>query len=114
MISHCFETKSLGDSPELGDQESASRPLLISHTLLHDVLLLEVRTYTLKYAANVKRKMLKKTEDLNNLIEQKANSSEPEDIEMVEVLKQDFKDIADERDMAIARKYFVNLQLEGE
>ena len=48
--------------------------------------------------------MLKKTEELNNLIKQKANSSEQEDIEMVEVLKQEVQDIEDERDMAIARE----------
>ena len=80
VIYQYSECQSLGDSPELPDQEPASRPLLISHTLLHDVLLLEVRAYSLKYAANLKRKMLKKTEQLNDLIEQKANSSEQEEI----------------------------------
>ena len=38
-------------------------------------------------------------EDLNNLIEQKANSSEPEDMDMVEVLKEEVQDIEDERDI---------------
>ena len=80
---------------------------------MHDVLLLEVRAYSLKYAANLKRKMLKKTEELNDLIEQKVNSSEQDDIEMVEVLKQEVQDIEDERDMAIARKYIAKVQLEG-
>ena len=53
-------------------------------------------------------------ENLNDLIEQKGNSSKPEDIEMVEVLKQEVQDIEDERDMAIARKYFAKVQIEGE
>ena len=43
VILQYYERKSLGDSPELPDQEPASHPSLISHTLLDDVLLLEVR-----------------------------------------------------------------------
>ena len=58
--------------------------------------------------------MLKRTDDLNDLIEQKTNSSEPEDMDMVEVLKQEMQKIKDERDMAIARKYFTKMQVEGE
>ena len=101
-------------SPELPDQVLASRSLLISHTLLHDVILMEARAYSLKYAAKMKRKMLRKTEELNDLIEQKINSDVPEDMDMVEVLKQEVQDIEDERDMASARKYFTKMQLEGE
>ena len=101
-------------SPELPDQVLASRSLLISHTLLHDVILLEVRAYSLKYSANMKRKMLKRTEELNDLIEQKMNSDVMEDMDMVEVLKQEVQDIEDERDMAADRKYFTKMQLEGE
>ena len=95
MISQYSERQNLDASPELPDQEPASRPLLISHILLHDVLLLEIRAYSLKYAANLKKKMLKKTEELNDLIEQKANSLEKDDIEMVEVLKQEVQEIED-------------------
>ena len=100
--------------PGLPDQVLASRSLLISHTLLHDVILLEVRAYSLKYAANMKRMMLKRTGELNDLIEQKINSDVTEDIDIVEVLKQEVQDIEDERDMAAARKYFTKMQLEGE
>ena len=48
IISQYSEQKNLVNSPELPDQEPASRPLLITHTLLHDILLLEVRAYILK------------------------------------------------------------------
>ena len=92
----------------------ASRTLLISHTLLHDVILLEARAYSLKYAAKMKRKMLKRTEELNDLIKQKINSDMAEDMDMVEVLEQEVEDIEDERDMAAAREYFTKMQLEGE
>ena len=46
-------------------QEPTLSPFLISHTLLHDVLLLESRSHTLKYASNQKKKLLKRTEELN-------------------------------------------------
>ena len=95
-------------------QKPASSPLLISHILLHDVLLIEIRSYTLKYAASQKKKMLKKTKELNDFIDEKANSMEEEDIAMVEALKQEVQEVEDERDMAIARKQFVKMQLEGE
>ena len=75
---------------------------------------MEARAYSLKYTANVKRKMLKRTKDLNGLIEQKIYSDVTEDMDMVEVLKQEVQDIEDERDMASARKYFAKMQLEGE
>ena len=75
---------------------------------------MEIRAYSLKYAANMKKKMLKRTEELNDLIEQKINSDVTEDMDMVEVLKQEVQDIEDERDMAAARKYFTKMQLEGE
>ena len=95
-------------------QEQALSPFLISNTLLHDVLLLESRSHTLKYAANQKRKLLKKTEELNKKIDEKAGSIKPEDIEMVNFLKLEVQNIEDEKDMAAARKSFVRMQLEGE
>ena len=95
-------------------QEQTLPPFLISNSLLHDVLLLESRSYTLKYAANQKRKLLKKTEELNMKIDEKAGSIKPEDIEMVNFLKLEVQNIEDEKDMSAARKSFVRMQLEGE
>ena len=40
VITQYFEQENLVNSPELPDQEPASRPLLITHTLLHDIILL--------------------------------------------------------------------------
>ena len=48
------------------------------------------------------------------MIEQKANLFEQDDIEMVEVLKQEVQEIEDKRDIVLARKHFAKLQLEGE
>ena len=52
--------------------------------------------------------------DLKSKIDEKVNLIEDEDIEMVNLLKQEVQDLEDERDMAIARKQFVQMQLEGE
>ena len=40
--------------------------------------------------------MLKNTKEVNDLIEEKANSLKQDDIEMVEVLKQEVQEIEDE------------------
>ena len=100
------------EAPET--QEPTLRPLLISHTLLHDMMLLESRSFALKYAAEQKRKMLQKTNELGKMIDKKADSVKEEDIEEVEFLKQEIQNIEDERDMAVARKRFERMQLEGE
>ena len=102
------------NADDLPDQEPTPKPLLISYTLLHDVLLLESRSFALKYAANQKERMLRRVKALNRKIDNKINSVEDADIEMVNSLKQEVQDIEDERDMAIARKNFVKMQLEGE
>ena len=96
------------------NQEPAPHPFLISNTLLHDVLLLESRSYTLKYAANQKERMLRRTKELNRRIDKKSDSVDPEDMEMVNLVKQEVQDLDDEREMSIARKSFVKMQLEGE
>ena len=95
-------------------QEPTPKPLLIPHTLLHDVLLLESRSFALRYAAEQKRKMLHTMADLCKKIDEKANSVREEDIEEVSFLKQEVQNLEDERDMAIARKRFTQMQLEGE
>ena len=58
--------------------------------------------------------MLRTIKELNRKIDEKVDSVKEEDIEMVNLLKQEVQDIEDERDMAIARKSFVKMQLEGE
>ena len=96
------------------NQEPTPNPFLVPYVLLHDVLLLESRSYTLKYAANQKEKMLRKVKELNRRIDEKADSVEPEDMEMVNLMKQEVQDIEDEHEMSIARKSFGKMQLEGE
>ena len=100
------------ESPQT--QEPTPKPLLIPYTLLHDVLLIEGRSFALRYAAEQKRKMLSTIADLNKKIDKKSNSVENEDIEEVFFLKHEVQNLEEERDMAIARKKFTQMQLEGE
>ena len=58
--------------------------------------------------------MLRRTNKLNKIIDEKADSVNPEEMEMVNLMKQEVQDLEDEREMAIARKSFVRMQLEGE
>ena len=57
---------------------------------------------------------MKRTDELNDLIESKINSDKPDDIEEVKNLKEEVQDIEDKRDTAAVRKYFGKVQLEGE
>ena len=93
MIEQYSKTSNLSGPNNSPDQNPASSSFLISHVLLHDVLLIESRSYTLKYAASQKEKMLRRTKDLNNRIDEKANSLEEEDIGMVKKLKQEVKEL---------------------
>ena len=104
----------LNNPPELIDQALTSSTPLISSSLLHNVILLEARSYSMKYAAKLKRNLLRKTEELNEIIESKIDSDDPEDMEIVNNLKEEVQKIEDKRDLAAARKYFTKVPLEGE
>ena len=113
-MSYSEHTVDLDDSPELLDQALASASPLISNSLLHDVILLEARSYSMRFSAKLKRDLLRKTGELNDMIERKIDSDGLEDIEIVRNLKEEVQNIEDERDLAAARKYFAKVQLEGE
>ena len=57
--------------------------------------------------------MLSTITNLNRKIDEKADSIEDEDIEEVLYLKQEVQNLEEEREMAIARKKFVQMQIEG-
>ena len=44
-------------------------PTMLSHSLLHDVLLMKVRAYTMRFKAKMKKEALERVEILNNKIE---------------------------------------------
>ena len=81
----------------------AEAKFYISKTLLHDVILLEVRAFMMKYQANKRRMEKEKTDLLESEIDKLQNSQEEEDIEQVNNMKKELQDIEDERDMMNAR-----------
>ena len=85
-------------------EEYAEAEFDISKTLLHDVILLEVRPFMRKYQANKKRMEKEKTDLLENKIDKLQNSQEEEDIERVNNMKKELQEIEDERDMTNARR----------
>ena len=94
-------------------EEYADAEYDISNTLLHDVILLEVRAFVMKYQANKRRKEKEKTDNLESEIDRLQNSQDEDDIERVNNMKKELQDIEDEREMTSARKYFAKNQLEG-
>ena len=81
--------KDLTDSQPPPDQALPSTPTLISYSFLHDVILLEVRAYSMKYSTKLKRELLGRTEELKDVIERKIDSEKPEDMEIVKNSKEE-------------------------
>ena len=96
------------------DHEIPSIPSEISSTLLHDVILMECREYTLKYQAERKKEMSRKSRMINDKIEELINSDDLDDMRKVNLLKEEVQELDNERQESTARKYFAKLQLEGE
>ena len=68
----------------------------ISYILLHDVLLMNVRAYAMKYQAKLKREALERSEKINEAIEALVDSDDPDDILKVNLLKEEAQEIKDE------------------
>ena len=96
------------------DHEIPSIPSEISYTLLHDVILMECRAYTLKYQSEKRKETIKKGKRINDEIEELINSDDPDDMRKVNLLKEEAQELEDEQQENSARKYFAKLQLEGE
>ena len=96
------------------DHEIPTIPSVISYTLLHDVILMECRAYTLKYQAEKRKEIIKKGKTINDKIEELMNTDDPDDVRKVGLLKEEAQELEDERQESTAKKYFAKLQLEGE
>ena len=97
ILNYSEHTVDLNNPPELLDQALTSAALLISSSFLHDVILLEACSYSMRFAAKLKRDLLRKTGKLNNIIESKIDSDDPGEMEMVRHLKEEVQNIEDER-----------------
>ena len=71
------------------DQDISLATPEISYILLHDVILMNVRAYAMKYQAKLKREAIERSERINEAIEELANSDNPEDIMKVNLLKEE-------------------------
>ena len=103
ILQYSEHSKDLTDSQLPPDQVLTSAPPLISYSLLHDVILLKARAYRIKYSAKLKRELLRRTEELNDEIERNIDSDKPEEMEIVENLKEEVQNIEDGRDLAVTR-----------
>ena len=101
-------------NPELTAKQYAEAESDISYTLLHDVILLEARSFAMKYQAGKEREEIKKKEEIESEIDRLQNSDKENDIERVNVLKEEVQKMEDERDMESARRFLAKYQLEGE
>ena len=86
----------------------------ISNSFIHDVILLEVRAFVMKYEASKKRKEKERMSNLESEIYMLQNSQAEEDIKRVNNMKEELQNIEDKREWISARRYFVKNQLEGE
>ena len=65
---------------ELTTEQYADANFYISNSLLHDVILLEVRAFVMKFEAAKKRKAKERTSNLESEIDKLQNSQKEEDI----------------------------------
>ena len=111
MLQYSGQLRLNGMTSEPTHEEYADAEFDISNTLLHDVILLEVRAFVMKYKATKKRKEKERTNNLESEIDELQNSQAEEDIERVNNMKKELQDIEDEREMISARRYFAKNQL---
>ena len=76
----------------------------MSYTLLHDVILMEVRAYTMKFVAEQKREEQQMKRTLEERIDKIQNSVGIDDSDEMEELKQCVEDINNKEDEEAARK----------
>ena len=105
MLQYSGQLRSSRMNSEPTREEYAEAEFNISKTLLHDVVLMELRAYVMKYQANKRRKEKEKTSLLESEIDKLQNSQEEKDIECVNNMKKELQEVEDERDMMNARKY---------
>ena len=74
----------------------ASANFDIGYSLLHNVILLEMRAFVMKYEAMKKRKTKEKVNNLESEIDKLQNSNDDEDRKRVESLKEELQNAEDE------------------
>ena len=88
------------------NEQCASAKFDISFSLLHDIILLEVRFFVMKYETMKRKKSKEMIDNLESEIDKIQNSPKKEDRARVENLKEEFQKVEDEREIEEARRYF--------
>ena len=86
----------------------------ISYILLHDVLLMEARSFVMKHEAARNRKSNGRKLEIEGEIDKIENSQVAKDMEKVETLKDELQKLEDAREEENVRRYFARNNLEGE
>ena len=86
------------------NDQYASAEFEIGYSLLHDVVLMEVRLFVMKYEAKKRREENEKKESIESEIDKTR----------IDELKEELQKIDDECDLESARRYFTKNNLEGE
>ena len=100
------------DNPQ--DVDYAQAKWDITPVLLHNVLLMEVRSYMMKYKAYKKKEREMLTNSMKRQIEKIQNSNEEEDVYKVDILKKFLQDLIDHEDNEAAIQMLAKYHLEGE
>ena len=86
------------------NKQYASLSFDIGFSLLHDVILLELRAYVMKYKAMKKRKAKEKVNNLESEIHKFQNSNDEEDRKRVDSLKEELQNVEDEQKLESFRR----------
>ena len=95
------------------NEQYCNAPFDINYTLLHDVTLMEARSFTMNNELKRKRKNEDK-DKLENEIDKIQNTSEEKEIRRLEWLEEELQELEDEKDKENAKRYFAKNNLEGE
>ena len=81
--------------------------------MLHDVILMEARSYIMKYEAIKRRKKNEEKDRLEGKIDKIQNTAKAEEIGKLDELEEELQKLEDEREIENARIYFAKNNLEG-
>ena len=96
------------------DAEYAQAKWDITPVLLHDILLMETRSYTMKYKAFKKKESERLAHGLKTQIKEILDSDKAKDVTKLGLLKKFLQDLTDYEDNDAAMKLLASHHLEGE
>ena len=114
LIQYSAQLREQQMTQDLSCEQFGSAKYDISYILLHDVLLMEARSFVMKYEAAKNRKSNCRKLEIEDEIDRIQNSQVDKDTVRVETLKNELQKLEDTREEENARRYFAKNNLEGE